>query len=104
MSAMIGGSLVVAFLLGLSVWSIVAAVRSDEPSRDRRLAKYSSALGLFLMTCLLGPLFFTGIRPRLAHACLGFGVAALLGALDAKAGPRFRLMITSPIATSAAPR
>ena len=90
---MIGGYVVVVVLFGLSVWSIVAAARSEEPSRGRRLAQYASAFGLFLMACLLGLLFFSGVRPRLAHVCLGFGVAALLSAFDAKGSPRYRLII-----------
>ena len=90
---MMGGYAVVVLLFGLSVWSIFDAARSQEPGKARRLAKYAGALSTFLMACILGILFLTGVRPRLAHVSLAFGVAALIGAFDAEGRSRFTLIV-----------
>ena len=84
---------IVPILLALSVWSLVTAARKPVSGRAQQFLKYMSAVSLFLMACLLGLLSFTSIPFRLAHVCLLFGVAALIGALDADGHYRIRMII-----------
>ena len=84
---------VIPLLVALSVWSLITAARKPGSSLKQRVISYSSGVSLLLMACLLGATSMADVKLRLAHFYLCFGVAALIGALDAEGHYRFTMVI-----------